>query len=96
MGLADLLGIEDLHCQKVEGTKWLKHKVGAMLGGQWFEQTNGRSGFCLASLSGACRGYMPPRLKTKQSRNSGEMDGTLQITHFLAVYMGGHNHLNFS
>ena len=27
MGLADLLGIADLHCQKVESTKWLKHKL---------------------------------------------------------------------
>ena len=26
MGLADLLGIADLHCRKVESTKWLKHK----------------------------------------------------------------------
>ena len=45
MGLADLLGIADLHCQKVESTKWLKHKLRAMIGGQKFEQTNGRSGF---------------------------------------------------
>ena len=29
MGLADLLGIEDLHCGKVESTKWLKHKLEA-------------------------------------------------------------------
>ena len=43
MGLADLLGIADLHCRKVEGTKWLKHKLKATLGGQWFEQTDGRS-----------------------------------------------------
>ena len=34
MGLADLWGIADLHCQKVESTKWLKHKLRAMLGGQ--------------------------------------------------------------
>ena len=27
MGLADLLGIADLHCRKVESTKWLKHKL---------------------------------------------------------------------
>ena len=33
MGLADLLGIADLNCQTVEITKWLKHKLGAMLGG---------------------------------------------------------------
>ena len=26
MGLADLWGIADLHCQKVESTKWLKHR----------------------------------------------------------------------
>ena len=26
MGLADLLGIADLDCRKVESTKWLKHK----------------------------------------------------------------------
>ena len=45
MGLADLLGIADLHCRKVESTKWLKHKLRATLGGQWFEQTDGRSGF---------------------------------------------------
>jgi hypothetical protein len=29
MGLADLLGIADLHCRKVESTKWLKHKLRA-------------------------------------------------------------------
>ena len=45
MGLADLLGIADLHCRKVESTKWLKHKLKATLGGQKFEQTDGRSGF---------------------------------------------------
>ena len=27
MGLADLWGIADLHCRKVESTKWLKHKL---------------------------------------------------------------------
>ena len=27
MGLADLLGIADLHCQKVESTKWLRLKL---------------------------------------------------------------------
>ena len=45
MGLANLLGIADLHCRKLESTKWLKHKLRATLGGQWFEQTNGRSRF---------------------------------------------------
>ena len=45
MGLADLLGIADLHCRKVESTKWFKHKLRATIGGQQFEQTNGRSGF---------------------------------------------------
>ena len=45
MGLADLLGIADLQCQKVESTKRLKHKLRATLGGKWFEQTDGRSGF---------------------------------------------------
>ena len=45
MGLADLLGIADLHCQKVKSTKWLKHKLRATIGGQQFEQTDGRSGF---------------------------------------------------
>jgi hypothetical protein len=34
MGLADLLGIADLDCRKVESTKWLKYKLRAMLGGQ--------------------------------------------------------------
>ena len=34
MGLADLLGIADLDCRKVESTKWLKDKLRAMLGGQ--------------------------------------------------------------
>ena len=34
MGLADLSGIADMHCQKVESTKWLKHKLRAMIGGQ--------------------------------------------------------------
>jgi hypothetical protein len=29
MGLADRLGIADLHCRKVESTKWLKHKLRA-------------------------------------------------------------------
>ena len=28
------LGIADLHCQKVESTKWLKHKLRATIGGQ--------------------------------------------------------------
>ena len=45
MGLADLLGIADLHCRKVESTKWLKHKLRATIGGQYFEQTDGRSVF---------------------------------------------------
>ena len=27
MGLANLWGIADLHCQKVESIKWLKHKL---------------------------------------------------------------------
>ena len=45
MGLADLCGIADLHCKKVKSTKWLKYKLRAMIGGQWFEQTDGRSGF---------------------------------------------------
>ena len=45
MGLADLLGIPDLHCRKVKSIKWLKHKLRATLGGQYFEQTDGRSGF---------------------------------------------------
>ena len=45
MGLADLLGIADLHCPKVESTKWLKPKLRATIGGQYFEQTNGKSGF---------------------------------------------------
>ena len=37
MGLADDLGIADLHCQKVESPKWLKvkpHSLRATLGGQ--------------------------------------------------------------
>jgi hypothetical protein len=34
MGLADLLGIADLDCRKVEITKWLKHKLRTTLGGQ--------------------------------------------------------------
>ena len=45
MGLADLLGIADLHCRKVESTKWLKYKLRATIGGRKFEQTNGRYGF---------------------------------------------------
>ena len=45
MRLADLLGIADLHCQKVESTKCLKHKLRATIEGQKFEQTDGRSGF---------------------------------------------------
>ena len=40
MGLVDFWGIADL-----ESTKWLKHKLRAMLGGQWFEQSDGRSWF---------------------------------------------------
>ena len=35
MGLVDLFRIADLHCQKVESTKWLKDKL----------RTYGRSGF---------------------------------------------------
>ena len=27
-------GIADLHCQKVQNSKWLKHKLRAMIGGQ--------------------------------------------------------------
>ena len=34
IGLADLLGIADLHCQKIESTKWLKNKLRASIGGQ--------------------------------------------------------------
>ena len=34
MGLADLLRIADLHCRKVESTKWLKHKLRTTIGGQ--------------------------------------------------------------
>ena len=34
MGLADLLGIADLDCRKVQSTKGLKHKLRATLGGQ--------------------------------------------------------------
>ena len=34
MGLADLLGIADLHCPKIESTKWLKLKLRATIGGQ--------------------------------------------------------------
>ena len=45
MGLAELLRIADLHCRKVESTKCLKHKLRARIGGQEFEQTDGRSGF---------------------------------------------------
>ena len=45
MGLADILGTADLHCRKVESTKWLKYKLRATIGGQQFEQTDGRSGF---------------------------------------------------
>ena len=30
----DLLGFADLHCQKVQSTKWLKHKLRATIGGQ--------------------------------------------------------------
>ncbi len=43
MCLADLLGIADLDCGKVESTKWLKHKLRATFAGQ----TKGRSGFSL-------------------------------------------------
>ena len=54
MGLADLLGIADLHCLKVESTKWLKHKLRATIAGQKFEQTDGRSNipFLLGSFEG--------------------------------------------
>ena len=54
MGLVDLLGIADLHCRKVKSTKWLKHKLRATIGGQEFEQTDGRSGvpFPLRSVRG--------------------------------------------
>ena len=33
-GLADLWEIADLHCLKVQSTKWLKRKLRATLGGQ--------------------------------------------------------------
>jgi hypothetical protein len=33
-GLGISLGIADLHCRKVESTKWLKRKLKATLGGQ--------------------------------------------------------------
>jgi hypothetical protein len=45
MGLADLLVIADLHCRKVKSIKWFKYKLRATIGGQKFEQTDGRSGF---------------------------------------------------
>ena len=34
MGLADLLGIADLHYQKVKSIKWLKHELRATIGCQ--------------------------------------------------------------
>ena len=33
-GLGRSLGIADLHCRKVESTKWLKHKLRATIEGQ--------------------------------------------------------------
>ena len=33
-GLGKSLGIADLHCRKVESTKWLKHKLRDTLGRQ--------------------------------------------------------------
>jgi hypothetical protein len=33
MGFADLLGIADLYCRKVESTKWLKHKLRPTISG---------------------------------------------------------------
>ena len=32
--LSPIWGIADLHCRKVESTKWLKHKLRATIGGQ--------------------------------------------------------------
>ena len=37
--------IADLHWQKVKSSKWLKYKQRATIGGQKFEQIDGRSGF---------------------------------------------------
>ena len=34
MGLADFWGFADLQCRKVKSTKWLKHKLRAMIGDQ--------------------------------------------------------------
>ena len=39
------MGLSDLYRQKVESTKWLKHKLRVTLEGQYFEQTKGISGF---------------------------------------------------
>ena len=33
-----------MHCPKVKSTKWLKQNLKTTIGGQDFEQTNGRSG----------------------------------------------------
>ena len=45
MGLADIWVTAGLHFRKAESTKWLKHKLRVTIGGQWFKQTDGRSGF---------------------------------------------------
>ena len=62
---ADLWGIADLHCRKVESTKWLKHKVSyarrPIVGtNQWhswvsfsFEVRQGMAGICHAGLWGS-------------------------------------------
>ena len=52
VGLADLLGISDLHCQKVESNKWLKNKLGGFLfllrlAGGWLEFIMQAFGFSL-------------------------------------------------
>ena len=67
MGLADLLGIADLHCRKVESTKWLKHKLchvrrPIVCANRWqiwvsffFEVYRGTAGICHTKLSQTIR-----------------------------------------
>ena len=61
MGLADFLGIGDLHWRKVGSNKWLKHQPGAKLGGQEFEKNDGRTWFSFPlGFSGGRVEIVPP------------------------------------
>ena len=67
MGLADLWGIANLHCRKVESTKWLKHKLSHDR--RPIVWTNKRQIWVSFSFE-VHRGYISPRLKTNKDLNN--------------------------